>query len=162
MQEASTTTSARHDFDFFFGDWRVHHHRLDRRLAQCNSWSDFEGRSSARPLLGRLGNIDENVLESPSGRYEAVTIRLLDEPKGRWSIYWIDGRDPKMDTPMQGGFADGLGTFFGDDTFEGTPIRVRFLWSGITATSVNWEQAFSTDGGTSWETNWSMRFERLS
>jgi hypothetical protein len=162
MHEASSATSTRHDFDFLFGSWRVHHHRLDRRLAGCTDWSDFEGRSTARPLLDRLANIDENVLELPSGRYEAATVRTFDEKERRWSIYWIDGRDPKIDTPMQGGFADGVGTFFGDDTFDGVPILVRFLWTGITATSANWEQAFSTDGGTSWETNWAMRFERLS
>jgi hypothetical protein len=162
MHEASRASSTRHDFDFLFGSWRVHHHRLDRRLAGCTDWSDFEGRSTARPLLDRLANIDENVIELPSGRYEAATVRTFDEKERRWSIYWIDGRDPKIDTPMQGGFADGVGTFFGDDTFDGVPILVRFLWTGITATSANWEQAFSTDGGTSWETNWAMRFERVS
>jgi hypothetical protein len=37
---------------------------------------------------------------------------------------------------------------------------VRFLWSRTAAPSPRWEQAFSADGGVSWETNWIMDFTR--
>jgi hypothetical protein len=37
---------------------------------------------------------------------------------------------------------------------------VRFLWTDITPASARWQQAFSEDGGASWETNWVMEFER--
>jgi short-subunit dehydrogenase len=33
-----------------------------------------------------------------------------------------------------------------DNEYEGTAIRVRYTWSGITATSAHWTQAFSPDG----------------
>ena len=162
MTPESSPASGRHDFDFLFGAWKVHHHRLDRRLAGGTQWTDFEGRSSARPLIGGLGNLDENVLDLPSGRYEAATLRLFDPAEARWSIWWIDSRDPGIDTPMQGRFADGVGTFFGDDVFDQRPILVRFRWTDITPLSAHWAQAFSTDRGETWETNWTMRFERLS
>ncbi len=61
---------------------------------------------------------------------------------------------------MRGGFADGVGVFLADETLEGIPIRVRFIWSRITASSATWEQTFSEDGGRTWETNWTMDFER--
>ncbi|WP_349877008.1 hypothetical protein ABIH81_23230 [Micromonospora sp. HUAS YX12] len=57
-------------------------------------------------------------------------------------------------------FTDGVGEFYADDTDEGRPVRCRFLWSGITADSCRWEQAFSTDGERTWETNWVMEFRR--
>ena len=57
-------------------------------------------------------------------------------------------------------FDNGVGTFFADDNLEGRPIRVRFLWSDITPSSARWQQAFSEDGGATWETNWVMDFER--
>jgi hypothetical protein len=61
---------------------------------------------------------------------------------------------------MIGRFENGVGIFFADETFRGQPIKVRFLWSRITPTSARWEQAFSPDGGKSWETNWEMDFTR--
>jgi NIPSNAP len=58
-----------------------------------------------------------------------------------------------------GGFKDGVGTFYADDTFNGKAIRIRFLWTNLT-TRPHWEQAFSDDGGKTWETNWIMEFVR--
>ena len=62
---------------------------------------------------------------------------------------------------MLGGFEDGVGTFLADDTFNGEPIKVRFLWSRIAPQSCRWEQAFLADGEGGWETNWIMDFQRI-
>jgi hypothetical protein len=154
-------TGAR-DFDFIHGSWRVSHQRLAQRLKGSAEWVRFGGTMRAKSILGGLGNFDENVVELPQGAYEACTVRMFDAQQSRWSIYWIDGRDPKLDPPMVGSFKDGVGTFFGDDVFEGRPIRIRFLWSQITERSARWEQAFSADAGATWETNWIMEFSRVS
>jgi hypothetical protein len=81
---------------------------------------------------------------------------------GQWSIWWLDGRFPlgPLDPPVRGEFKDGVGTFYADDTFNGKPIRIRFIWSHISAATCRWEQAFSSDRGARWETNWTMNFER--
>lgn len=148
------------DFDFLFGRWRVRHRRLVRRLASETRWEEFDGDTDCRPLLCGLGNMDENRLELPSDAYEAVTLRLFDPGMERWSIWWIDGRHGRLEPPVHGSFSDGVGTFFGEDAFEGRPITVRFIWSGIGPDAARWEQAFSPDGGASWETNWIMQFGR--
>ena len=67
-----------------------------------------------------------------------------------------------MEPPVWGEFKDGVGTFMGEDSHEGTPVTAMFRWSAITATSAHWEQAFSTDGGKSWESNWHMDFTRVA
>ena len=158
---AAASIEGVNDFDFLFGRWRVHHRRLDRRLVGETRWTGFEGTLTARPLIGGLANLDENTLDLPSGRYEAVGLRIFDAATRTWSIWWIDARAPKLEAPVTGRFVDGAGTFEADDVHEGIPIRVRFVWSDITASEARWEQAFSTDGGTTWEVNWTMRFERL-
>jgi hypothetical protein len=146
-----------HDFDFYMGSWRVHHRRLKTRLAGSDDWDEFEGTSRAWPLLDGAGNVDDNVLEAPSGAYRAVSLRSFDPATSQWSIWWLDGRNPaRLDPPVVGGFAEGVGTFIAEDTFDGRPILVRFLWSDITPTTCRWEQAFSPDGGATWEVNWIM------
>ena len=61
---------------------------------------------------------------------------------------------------MIGAFEDGRGEFFSHELFEGKGVLVRYLWTGITPTACRWEQAFSPDGGRTWETNWIMEFSR--
>jgi len=149
------------DFDFFIGRWRVHHRRLNERLAGCQDWTEFKGSCETRKILGGQGNIDDNVLELPGDNYRAVTLRTFDPQTGLWSIWWFDGRNPStLDPPVVGRFEDGVGTFFSEHAFKGRPIRVRFQWSVPANDRPRWEQAFSSDAGKTWETNWIMEFTR--
>jgi hypothetical protein len=43
--------------------------------------------------------------------------------------------------------------FYADDTLNGTPIKVRVTWFSLDDNTAHWEQAFSDDGGNTWETN---------
>jgi hypothetical protein len=107
-----------------------------------------------------LGNFDEFQIPLPSGAYIGSTLRLFNPVTDRWSIYWMDSRNPVLDPPVVGTFSGGRGLFYGYDTFEGRPIRVRFIWSPVTLRTCRWEQACSGDSGNSWETNWIMAFTR--
>lgn len=150
------------DFDFLIGSWRVRHRRLERRLSGCTDWVEFSGSAVERPILGGRGNVEENEIDLPGDPYTGVALRAFDPKAGTWAIHWLDSRDPsRMDPPLIGRFEDGIGTFYAADEFEGRPIRVRFIWSQADAKSCRWEQAFSADGGASWETNWTMEFSRL-
>lgn len=151
-----------HDFDFFFGSWSVKHRYRKAWLAGSDEWIEFTGTCHAQPTMGGAGNMDDNVLDKPGGTYRAMTVRTYDPKTQSWQIWWFDGRNPHgpVDPPMVGTFQDGVGTFLADDTVGGKKVKVRFLWSRITPTSCQWEQAFSEDGGTTWETNWIMENTR--
>ena len=157
---SGTSSDGRGDFDFFAGRWRVAHRRLRRRLVGDTQWDEFAGECENRPIIGGLGNVDDNILDLPSGRYRAATLRLFDPEAKRWSIWWIDSRAMRIEPPVHGGFANGIGTFEGDDMLDGRPIRVRFVWSNITVETARWEQFFSADGGAGFEHNWTMDFTR--
>lgn len=154
-------TRGYHAFAFQTGDWRVRHRKLKQRLAGSTEWVEFDGTCRAWELLGGEGNVDDHFLDDPAGAYHAATFRRTDPASGLWSIWWFDPRFP-LDPPMHGRFENGVGTFFADDQLNGRPIGIRFIWSGITPTAARWEQAFSPDGGRSWETNWIMQFERAA
>ena len=149
-----------HDFDFFFGRWSVQHRRLVDRLVGDTRWEIFGGTCEVWPTLGGFGNIDDNVLDLPAGQYRAMTIRKFDPESGKWSIWWLDGRSEGIEPPVHGAFKQGVGIFVGDDLFKGKPIKVRFEWSETASSNPRWRQAFSGDGGATWEVNWEMTFSR--
>jgi len=152
-----------HDFDFLFGRWRVHNERLRRRLAGSTDWQCFDAIAECRPILGGAGNIDEFVTdEFEPSVFFGMTLRLFDRTTQRWSIWWASNRKGGLEPPVVGNFNDGIGRFEGDDVHAGRPVRVRFVWSDTGPDRAHWEQAFSADGGRTWETNWRMHFTRLA
>ena len=58
-----------------------------------------------------------------------------------------------MGQPMIGDFKDGRDEFYDQEPFNGKMILVRYIWSNLTTTP-HFEQAFSDDGGKTWEVNW--------
>jgi hypothetical protein len=164
MEALMTSDLARaHDWDWFEGRWNVRHRRLTARLQSCQTWEEFAGTCTMWRTLGGLGNVDDNLLHLPGGAYRAMTVRAYDASKGQWAIWWFDGRDPTvLEPPVLGGFSDGVGQFLADDTLNGKPVKVRFLWTRTDTPSPRWEQAFSPDGGATWETNWVMEFTRAT
>ena len=151
----------RNDFDFLIGKWKVHHFRLKERLKGCTEWEEFEGDSTDRKILNGLGNMDENILHRASGDVHAITVRLFNPRSKEWSLCWSAEGAGTFDVPMIGGFKNGRGEFYAQEVFEGRHIFSRFIWSEIEANACKWEQAFSSDGGKTWETNWVMTFERV-
>ena len=149
------------DFDFLVGRFRVHHRRLRQRLAGDDTWDEFDGTMQNWPVLGGHGNVDDNVMAFPGGTLRGVGACVWDPSSRQWSSWWLDGRDPSdLGTPLRGEFADGVGTFFGEEKVDGKPARTRVVWSRITPRSARWEQSASADGGATWETNWISEFER--
>lgn len=160
---AKPATDGRHDFDFLFGAWSIQNRRLVRRLHGSKEWQTFQAKQDNWPVLNGLGNMDRFLATFPDGKpIEGMTMRFFDPKARTWSIYWVDDRSGQLQPPLVGGFKGNRGEFFGDDTFEGQPIRVRFIWQVISPTEAHWEQAFSPDGGQTWETNWTMQFLRTS
>jgi len=149
------------DFDFLHGSWSVRHRRLRHRLAGSEDWEAFTGTFVNRPVLGGHGNIGDNRFERSGGLHSGIGLRTFDPARGEWLSWWLDGRDPtQFAAPVRGRFTEGVGTFEGDDTLDGRPVRTRTRWSAITLRSARWEQAMSGDGGASWETNWISDFVR--
>lgn len=155
-----TTDDGRNDFDFLIGSWKVHHRRLKERLKDCIEWEEFEGDTVVRKILNGLGNMDENIIQRAAGPVHAITLRLFNPASKEWSLYWATDVAGTLEVPMIGGFRDGRGEFYSQEVFEGRHIFSRFIWSEIQENSCKWEQAFSIDGGKTWETNWVMTFER--
>jgi hypothetical protein len=152
----------RNDFDFFIGRWKGHNRRLRERLKACDEWDEFEGISVCKKILGGMGNVEEVVFHRETGYAQGCALRLFDPDAQEWLICWASSAGRKLELPMIGKFKNGRGEFYAQELFENKHVYNRLIWSEITETSCRWEQAFSPDGGKTWETNWIMEFIRLS
>jgi hypothetical protein len=157
---AGPTSNAVHDFDFLHGAWHIHNRRLRHPLTGSAEWYEFEGSSVERPFWDGQGNLEEYEGNSPDERIRGLALRLYDPQSKQWSIHWSNSAFGIRERPMVGEFNKGRGEFYNLDLFEGREILVRFLWTSSGSGSARWEQAFSDDGGRTWETNWTMDFTR--
>ena len=149
------------DFDFIFGRWKIH---LKRRRQTANGseiWSEFDGYGLYRKVWGGRANLNEFEADSPSGHVEGLTLRTYDPKTHQWSLYWASSQDGILSEPQVGQFHDGIGEFYALDKLDGRSILVRYVWSRITANSAHFEQAFSEDGGKSWDVNWISDMVRI-
>ncbi|MES2304582.1 MAG: hypothetical protein V4558_03705 [Gemmatimonadota bacterium] len=147
------------DFDFLQGDWIIHHRRLRERLVGSTEWIEFETPFVMQALLGGLGNIDQ-CQTAGEPFYEGVSMRFFDLADEQWQIYWVDTSTGRLCPPVAGRFEGAIGTFRGEDSHAGAPVRVTFQWDRTDPSRPVWKQAFSPDGGVNWETNWYMHFRR--
>ena len=151
------------DWQWLSGNWDVWHSRLKERLAGSNDWQEFAGKSAFWVTMNGLGNVDDNIVEIPSGTYRGLSIRAFDSKTGKWAIWWLDARNPtRIDPPVFGAFHGDEAEFVGQDTFKDRPIVVRFRWHEVHGKRPWWDQAFSTDNGMTWEVNWRNYFTRTA
>jgi ribosomal 50S subunit-recycling heat shock protein len=158
---AAAARASKHDFDFLFGSWNIHNRYLKGRLRHSTEWGEFDARSQVEPLLDGFGHLDRYSAVRDGTPFEGITLRLFDPATGEWSIHWADTAQARtLLPPMVGRFTRGVGEFYGDEMVDGKKVSCRFLWTRPTSDSARWEQAFSDDGGKTWETNWIMTFTR--
>lgn len=145
----------RRDFDFEFGAWRTHLLRLESPLSGSSTWVEYEGTSIVHPFLDGRANLVELDVEGPAGRIAGLSLRLYNPQSGQWSLHYASVASGALTTPAVGAFDDaGCGEFYAQETFNGRAILVRFVITDVTADSARFEQAFSADGGRTWEVNW--------
>jgi hypothetical protein len=153
--EPSTIADGQRDFNWEIGTWRTTVQVLADPLSESpDQWLEFAGTSTVRPLADRRANVVELDVSGPNGRIEGLNLRLYEPQAQRWSLTFVNLRDGLLTPAVYGGFRDGVGEFYGDDQLDGRPIKVRFLIVRPSRDVARFEQAFSADCGTTWETNW--------
>lgn len=157
MASARHTTAPRdgqHDFDFEIGTWKTHLSRRLHPLSDSSSWIELDGISVVRKVWNGRANLVEFEADGPTGHLEVLSLRLYDPESHQWSLNAANSKVGIISQPTIGEFKDGRGEFYDQELFNGRAILVRNVWSDITPDSCRFEQAFSTDGGKTWEVNW--------
>lgn len=152
--QQTTQRDGQNDFDFEIGTWKTHLKRRLRPLTGSTSWVEYEGTTVVRKVLNGRANLVELDVKGPAGRIEALSLRLYNPESHQWSLNFANRAGGTMSPPTIGGFKNGRGEFYNQETLNGRAILVRFVISEITPNSCRFEQAFSDDGGKTWEVNW--------
>src|SRR5215475_9546985 len=154
LQLAPTERDGRQDFDFEIGAWKTHLSRLLRPLTGSTTWVEYEGDTVVRKVWDGRANLVELVADGPSGHFEGLSLRLYNPQSRQWSLNFASSQSGALSQPAIGAFKNGRGEFYDQETFNGRAIFVRFVNSDIPPNSCRFEQAFSDDGGKTWEVNW--------
>ena len=148
--------SGQQDFDWELGAWTTKVRILRNPLSgETPVWAGYQGASVVGPLLGGRANFVELSVEGPAGKIEGGSLRLYNPQSRQWSLNFANLRNGMLTAPVYGGFdGRGRGLFYGQDMLDGRAILVRFIITRVSRTEAHFEQAYSADGGVSWETNW--------
>lgn len=154
LQQTPAERDGQHDFDFEIGTWSTHLRRLVHPLSGSTTWVELEGTTVVRKVWNGRANLVELDVNGPGGRIEALSLRLYNPQSRQWSLNFSNSASGTLSLPTIGEFKNGRGEFFNQETVNGRAIFVRFVITVITPDSCRFEQAFSDDGGKTWELNW--------
>lgn len=159
--EPETLRDGQQDFDFEIGTWRTQLKRLVDPLSGSKAWVEYEGTTVVSKIMDGRANLVELDVQGPAGRIEGLSLRLYNPEARQWSLNFSNIKTGTLSPPSIGSFSNGRGEFYSKETLDGREILVRFVISDITPTSCHFEQAYSADGGKTWEVNWIATDTRL-
>ncbi len=161
-QQVVQPRDGQRDFDFEIGTWTTKLSRRLKPLTGSSTWVEYTGTTTVRKVWDGRANLVELDVTGPSGRIEGLSLRLYNPQSRQWSLNFSNSAGGTLSPPVVGEFKDGRGEFYGQELLNGRMIFVRFVISDITPTSCRFEQAFSDDGGKTWEANWIAVDTRVS
>jgi len=150
----STGADGQHDFDFDFGTWSMHIQRLVHPLTGSSEWTEMNGTTVTNKIWNGRANLATVEADGSAGHLELLSLRLYDPRAHQWNINFATSDSAVLSVPAVGGFSNGRGDFYDSELFHGRNILVRFSIWPVSSSEVHSEQAFSADGGRTWETNW--------
>ena len=154
VQGKTGERDGQHDFDFEIGTWKTHLKRLLHPLTGSTTWVEYDGVTVVRKVWNGRANLVELEADGPAGHFQGLNLRLFNPQSHQWSLNFANSSGGSLSQPAIGEFKNGRGEFYDQETLNGRAILVRFVISDITPNSCRFEQAFSDDGGKTWEVNW--------
>jgi len=141
-------------FDSHIGTWHTSLKRLKDPLTSSTTWLTYEGTTTVRAVMNGRANLAELEVTGEAGRLDGLSLRLYDPKAGQWTLNYANLDDGSLATPSIGSFQGTRGEFYSDEKYRGRDVRVRFVIEPQGPNVIHFEQAFSIDGGRTWEVNW--------
>ena len=162
VHKPAAVRDGQHDFDVEIGEWKTHLSRLQHPLTGSTTWVDYAGTTSVRKIWNGRANLVELEVDGSAGHIEALSLRLYNPDSHQWSLNFANSAGGTVSTtPSIGEFSNGRGEFYDQETLNGRAILVRFVILALNVDTWRFEQAFSDDGGKTWELNWTATDTRI-
>lgn len=159
--DSQRVRDGRHDLDWDIGTWQTHQRRLLHPLTGSTTWVEYRGIDVVRRMWDGA-NVGLIEADGPAGHLEIFTLRLYNPDTHEWSVYFANSASGSLSTPAVGQFKNGHADFVDQESYNSRTILLRFSISDITPTSARFAQAFSDDGGKTWEENFIVTETRVS
>jgi hypothetical protein len=140
-----------HDFDFNVGAWKTQIKRLVHPLSGSTEYIELNGTVTVRKVWDGRAQLEEIETDGPNGHWEGMTMFLYNPQSHQWNQTFANSKTGVLNRPLVGTFKDGRGELFSQDSLNDRSILVRGVWSDITPNSHRFEEAYSDDGGKTWE-----------
>ncbi len=122
----------------------------------------MDGITVVKKVWDGRANLAEYKADGASGRVELLSLRWYNPEAHQWNLDFATPKVGMLGVPGVGEFRNGRGDFYDSEEINGKYILVRFSIWGITPDAAQSEQAFSEDGGKTWEVNWVNKYTRMS
>jgi hypothetical protein len=159
---AVSAVEGQHDFDFDLGTWKTHSTRLVHPLTGSTTWVDMDGATVVRKVWGGKANLAEYKADGSAGPVQLLSLRWFNPATQEWNLDFATPSVGTLGIPGVGQFRNGRGDFYDYEAINGRSVLVRFSIWKITEDTAQSEQAFSADGGKTWEVNWINKYTRVS
>lgn len=158
--ERVDASSGQRDFDFDLGTWKTHSTRLLHPLTGSTTLVEMDGSTVVKKVWGGKANLAEYKADGPAGHVELLSLRWFNPTTHEWNLDFATPNVGTLGIPGVGVFKDGRGDFYDYEEINGRSVLVRFsIWKTSQDTAQS-EQAFSEDGGKTWEVNWINKYTR--
>jgi hypothetical protein len=87
----------------------MHHRKLEKRLVNDNTWTEFDTADENQKILNGLGDIDRLTATLDRQPFEGFTLRLFNPKTRLWSLYWVASDVGVLDPPVVGSFENNVG-----------------------------------------------------
>lgn len=149
-------------FDFWLGEWDVQNHNS---RPGSDQWF-VTGRATNRvyTVVGGCAVVEHwrGYAWPAAGHVVGFSVRAYDPAAEQWDLVllWPMGAPQRFGNP-EGRFEDGRGDFYSRFVNpQGDSVISRLSFWKIEAGSFQWNNAYSRDGGTSWDSTWIMEQRR--
>jgi hypothetical protein len=157
----SQPVAGQNDFDFDLGTWKTHATRLLHPLTGSTRWVEMDGISVVKKVWDGRANLAEFKADGPAGPIELLSLRWFNPETHEWNLDFATPNAGTLGIPNVGGFKNGRGDFYDYELINGRSVLVKFsIWKTSPDTAQS-EQAFSDDGGKTWEVNWINHYTRI-